>query len=161
MRQFYIRKKIIGKNQNNMKKRFLFILLGAFALQLKAQDTIIRGHKTYLDSITVANSLTLLTPPPAPGTYEFFLDEQAYFQGKEERDTPRGEQAVRDAKISRDTILTHIRAQLDLGYFFATGHGCEKDETAAGYWWRQVLKNKDATEDERAGAQKNIELLDE
>ena len=90
------------------KKNYLFIILAAFALQLKAQDTIIRGHKTYLDSITVVNSLTLLNPPPAPGTYEFFLDEQAYFQGKEERDTPRGEQAVRDAKISGDAILTHF-----------------------------------------------------
>lgn len=90
------------------KKTYLFIILAAFALQLKAQDTIIRGHKTYLDSITVVNSLTLLTPPPAPGTYEFFLDEQAYFQGKEERDTPRGEQAVWDAKISGDSILIHF-----------------------------------------------------
>lgn len=40
------------------KKIYLFIMLGAFALQLKAQDTNIRGHKTYLDSITVVNSLT-------------------------------------------------------------------------------------------------------
>ena len=57
--------------------------------------------------------------------------------------------------------LGYSTAQLDLGYFFATGYGCKKDENAAGYWWRQVLKNKDATEDERVGAQKNIELLDE
>ena len=90
------------------KKTYLFIILAAFVLQIKAQDTIIRGHKTYLDSITVVNSLTLLTPPPAPGTYEFFLDEQAYFQGKEERDTPRGEQAVWVAKISGDSILMHF-----------------------------------------------------
>lgn len=97
--------KISGKMK---KKCFLFIVLGAFALQLKAQESFIRGHKTYLDSTSVVNSLILLTPPPTPGTYEFFLDELAYFQGKEERITPRGEQAVCDAKISGDTILIHF-----------------------------------------------------
>ena len=57
--------------------------------------------------------------------------------------------------------LGYAKAQLDLGYFFATGYACEKDETAAGYWWRLVLKNKKASENERVGAQKNIDLLDE
>lgn len=51
-----------------MKKSFLFIILAAFALHLNAQQTIIRGHKTYLDNTSVVNSLIMLTPPPVPGT---------------------------------------------------------------------------------------------
>lgn len=63
--------------------------------------------------------------------------------------------------MKKSAELGYAKAQIDLGYFFATGYACEKDETAAGYWWRLVLKNKNASEEDKIGAQKNIDMLDE
>ena len=53
----------------------------------------------------------------------------------------------------------HISAQLQLGYMFATGEGCIIDEVAAKYWWRLVSKNENASEEDREGAKRNLEML--
>lgn len=63
--------------------------------------------------------------------------------------------------MKKSAELGYAKAQLNLGYFFATGYACEKDETAAKYWWRMVVNNINASEDDKMGAQKNIDMLDE
>lgn len=55
----------------------------------------------------------------------------------------------------------YIQAQINLAYFFATSYGCEKNETAARYWWNLVSKNEKASEKDRKKAQYNISLLDQ
>lgn len=64
------------------------------------------GLWTYLDSTTVTSSLDLLDKYPEPGTPLFLVDEYMYFQAKLKRNTPRGQEAILDARIGGDTILT-------------------------------------------------------
>ena len=66
------------------------------------------GILTYLDSTSVASSLEMLGKYPEPGTPEFLLDEYMYFAAKLERYTPRGQEAVLDARISGDKILSRF-----------------------------------------------------
>lgn len=64
------------------------------------------GLWTYLDSTSVASSLELLDKYPEPGSPLFLVDEYMYFQAKLKRNTPRGQEAILDARIGGDTILT-------------------------------------------------------
>ena len=66
------------------------------------------GIWTYLDSMSVASSLSMLDMYPEPGTPAFLLDEYTYFESKLERNTPRGQEAILDAKIGGDTILSRF-----------------------------------------------------
>ena len=50
----------------------------------------------------------MLPPPPSPGSMEFLLDEYYYQKCKLERDTPRGQEAILDAHIDGDTILSRF-----------------------------------------------------
>ena len=56
--------------------------------------------KYYLTIGQVPNSLLLLPDTPVIGTARFAYDEEQYLWGKALRDTPRGDQAVRDAEYS-------------------------------------------------------------
>lgn len=53
----------------------------------------------YLDNKELPNSLTLLPPPPTEGTANFARDMEQYVIGRALRDTPRGQQAVKDANL--------------------------------------------------------------
>ena len=65
----------------------------------------IAAQKLYLSQEDVADSKTLLPPPPQPGSPEFLSDEYHFFQAKLLRDTPRGEQAIQDADMSDKALL--------------------------------------------------------
>ena len=71
-----------------------------------AQEKIrdVRTHPTdyFLRIDEVANSLHLLPPPPEPGSILFMYDEARYQWGKLQRETPRGELAVSDARLGGD-----------------------------------------------------------
>jgi acid phosphatase (class A) len=91
-----------------MKIRLLlFLFCGAlsscniFAQDGKGND---KSNYYYLDSTQVANSVELLPPPPEPGSLLFLYDEARYQWGKLQRDTPRGEQAVQDARVDGDGV---------------------------------------------------------
>jgi len=59
----------------------------------------------YLSQEAVANSMTVLPPPPEPGSVEFLLDEYCYQRAKLLRDTPRGQQAIVDANMDGSVLL--------------------------------------------------------
>ena len=82
-------------------KRSVILLAALLAvLNLSAQPL-----KPYLSQEAVASSLAVLPPPPEPGSVEFLLDQYCYYQGKLLRDTPRGEQAVIDARMDGTVLL--------------------------------------------------------
>ena len=66
------------------------------------------GIWTYLDSTSVASSLEMLDKYPEPSSPQFLVDEYMYFEAKLKRNTPRGQEAILDAKIGGDTILTRF-----------------------------------------------------
>lgn len=72
------------------------------------------GILTYLDSTSVASSLLLLDKYPEQGTPMFLVDEYMYFKAKLLRDTPRGLEAILDARIGGDTILTRFTEALGM-----------------------------------------------
>lgn len=94
-----------------MKRFILFFLLfsvGA-SFNLLAQTQKIKDKRTcpefyYLEESEVANSFQLLPPPPEAGSILFLYDKSRYDWGKLQRDTPRGEQAVQDARLDGDGV---------------------------------------------------------
>lgn len=76
------------------------------------------GIWTYLDSMSVANSLDMLDPYPEPETPTFFLDEYTYFEARLERDSPRGQEAILDARIGGDTILSRFKDAFGMSITF-------------------------------------------
>jgi len=70
----------------------------------KIQD--VRTHPDYyfLKIDDVASSLNLLPAPPQPGDILFEYDLARYYWGKLQRNTPRGELAVRDADASAEGV---------------------------------------------------------
>lgn len=94
-----------------MKTRFslLAFVYTLFAISIFAQEAKIKDKRTqpdlyYLEISEVANSLELLPPPPAPGTILFLNDRAQYDWGKMQRNTPRGAQAVRDARVGGNGV---------------------------------------------------------
>ena len=84
-----------------------FILLSMLILtsacvysQEKIKDVRTNPDLYFLQIGDVANSFKLLPPPPQPGSTIFSNDEARYRWGKEQRDTPRGDQAAADAHIT-------------------------------------------------------------
>lgn len=65
----------------------------------KNKDRRTNPELYYLEESEVANSLELLPPPPEAGSILFLYDKARYDWGKLQRDTPRGEQAVSDARV--------------------------------------------------------------
>ena len=82
-----------------MKTKFaLLLVFCAVSLNIFAQEKKIKDRRTnpelyYLEESEVANSLELLPPPPEAGSILFL-----------QRDTPRGEQAVSDARVNGDGV---------------------------------------------------------
>lgn len=87
-----------------MKKTFILSMLLIFAANIYAQEKIkdVRTNPDvyFLQIDEVANSLKLLPPPPQPGSTIFSNDEARYQWGKQQRDTPRGDQASADAHLT-------------------------------------------------------------
>ncbi|MDE6557423.1 MAG: phosphatase PAP2 family protein [Duncaniella sp.] len=90
-------------------------LVVAMALPAFAQETSgtaekkIKDHRTdpqvfFLQEGDVANSFLLLPPPPDAASITFLNDQARYQWGKTMRDTPRGDQAVEDARISGNGV---------------------------------------------------------
>ena len=77
---------------------FAFITLGTF---VQAQE---KESHHYLSLEDVASSLELLPPPPAVNSILFLNDEAQYCWGKMQRPTPRGDQAVSDARLYGDGV---------------------------------------------------------
>ncbi|MEZ2583086.1 phosphatase PAP2 family protein [Kluyvera intermedia] len=59
---------------------------------------------SFLDSSQVADSLTLLPAPPAYGSVAFLRDKAAYEEGHSQINTPRWEQAIKDADLTDSNI---------------------------------------------------------
>lgn len=94
-----------------MKKNFALILFvcSFISLNISAQDQKIKDKRTkpdlyYLQISDVANSLDLLPPPPAANSIQFLNDKAQYDWGLLQRNTPRGEQAVQDARVDGNGV---------------------------------------------------------
>ena len=83
-------------------KRSLLLFFAALAAVFGAAA---QSLEPYMSQEAVANSLTVLPAPPEPGSVEFLLDEYCYYQAKLLRDTPRGAQAIVDAKMDGTVLL--------------------------------------------------------
>lgn len=85
-------------------KLTLFLLCCAVSLSSFAQEKKIRDRRThpdeyYLIEPEVANSFELLPAPPESGSILFLYDKERYDWGRLQRNTPRGDQAVQDARL--------------------------------------------------------------
>lgn len=94
-----------------MKKKFTLILLvcSFISLNIVAQEQKIKDKRTkpdlyYLEESEVANSFELLPPPPAANSIQFLYDKAQYDWGLLQRNTPRGDQAVQDARIDGNGV---------------------------------------------------------
>ncbi len=80
----------------------------AFA-QSEATVKKIKDHRTdpevfFLQEGDVPNSFIILPPPPDGASITFLNDQARYTWGKTMRNTPRGEQAVQDARVGGDGV---------------------------------------------------------
>ncbi|MDE5850041.1 MAG: phosphatase PAP2 family protein [Muribaculaceae bacterium] len=80
----------------------------AFA-QTEAAAKKIKDHRTnpevfFLQEGDVPNSFIILPPPPDGASITFLNDQARYTWGKTMRNTPRGEQAVQDARVGGDGV---------------------------------------------------------
>lgn len=94
-----------------MKIRFTLVIIlstlipfSSIAQEKKIKDRRTNPNLYYLQDTDVANSLDLLPPPPQPTDILFLYDKAQYEMGKMIRNTPRGEQAVRDASLGGNGI---------------------------------------------------------
>lgn len=93
-----------------MKRASILILaLAMAAANVWAQDKKVEDRSTdpahyYLYATDVPSNLKLIPPPPQPGTAHFAYDEEQYQWGKSQRNTPRGEQANKDANVSDEGV---------------------------------------------------------
>ena len=85
---------------------FSTLLIGILAIPTAAQTKQgkVKGHSTnpdvyFLEIDQVPNSLELLPGPPDAASIAFLYDQARYNWGKSLRNTPRGEQAVQDARV--------------------------------------------------------------
>lgn len=88
----------------NKKILFLFIYLLTSSGYLIAQEKKVRDHTTlpdfyFLKESEIVNSYDLLPPPPNVNDVLFLNDKALYEWGLQQRNTPRGEQAIKDANI--------------------------------------------------------------
>ena len=77
--------------------------------QTDASEKKIKDHRTnpevfFLQEGAVANSFLILPPPPDGASITFLNDQARYTWGKTMRNTPRGEQAVCDARIEGNGV---------------------------------------------------------
>ena len=91
------------------KVLLLFALLsGGLAIHAQTEEKIqdVRTYPDYyfLKIDDVASSLKLLPAPPQPGDILFQYDQARYYWGKLQRNTLRGELAIRDADASAEGV---------------------------------------------------------
>ena len=97
-----------------MRKVLLLLALLSGVLTIQAQtDVKIQDVRTYPDYYflkidDVASSLNLLPAPPQPGDILFQYDQTRYQWGKMQRNTPRGELAIRDADASAEGVCAAL-----------------------------------------------------
>ena len=86
-----------------MKRNLLLVVLLTVSVatwaQEKIKDVRTKPDVYFLQIGEVANSLELLPPPPQPGSILFLNDQAQYQWGLMQRRTPRGDQAVTDARV--------------------------------------------------------------
>ena len=86
-----------------MKRNLFLVALPAVSVatwaQEKIKDVRTKPDVYFLQIGEVANSLELLPPPPQPGSILFLNDQAQYQWGLMQRRTPRGDQAVTDARV--------------------------------------------------------------
>lgn len=86
-----------------MKRNLLLVALLVVSVatwaQEKIKDVRTKPDVYFLQIGDVANSLELLPPPPQPGSILFLNDQAQYQWGLMQRRTPRGDQAVTDARV--------------------------------------------------------------
>lgn len=88
------------------------LFLSAGSINVFAQETAtakIKDHCTnpdlyFLQAGDVPNSFEILPPPPDGASILFLYDQARYNWGKQMRNTPRGGQAERDARVSGDGV---------------------------------------------------------
>lgn len=74
-----------------------------------AASTTVKDHRTdptlfFLQEGDAPNSFLLLPPPPDAMSIVFLNDQARYNWGKTQRDTPRGDQAASDARVSGNGV---------------------------------------------------------
>ena len=93
---------------NNVKSLVVSFMLTLIAVssfgQSKIKDVRTNPDLYFLRADEVANSLSLLPPPPQQGSILWLNDEAQYQWGKLQRDTPRGDQAAADARVNGDGV---------------------------------------------------------
>lgn len=82
----------------------LFAVNASFAQSSKIKDVRTNPDLFFLQDGQQASSLDLLPPPPEVGSLQWFNDEARYYWGKQQRDTPRGDQAAADANVEGDGV---------------------------------------------------------
>lgn len=94
-----------------MKTKFTLILLlcSFIAFNGVAQEKKIKDKRTkpdlfFLEESEVANSFELLPPPPEANSIQFLYDKAQYDWGLLQRNTPRGDQAVQDARVDGNGV---------------------------------------------------------
>lgn len=75
----------------------LFLSMTILTVPSYSKDKEKASVRNYLQAEQVVNSLELLPPPPEDTSSRFAYDIEQYLAGKALRDTPRGEQAIKDA----------------------------------------------------------------
>lgn len=114
------------------KTTILLLLVYLFTLgTLIAQENKIKDHSTspnlyFLYKSEIANSSELLPPPPEVNSILFLNDKAQYEWGLLQRNTPRGEQAIKDADIISGDGLSEAFSE-------AFGFQISKDKTPEIY----------------------------
>ena len=93
----------------NTKLTFALLAGALFTMNVSAQETKIKDKRTkpdlfFLEESQVANSLDLLPKVPDANSIQFLNDKAQYDWGKLQRNTPRGAQAVEDARVDGNGV---------------------------------------------------------
>lgn len=87
-----------------MKTALLAVVMFSTTVFAEHNDVNTAPDKYYLNASDVADSLALLPPPPALDSITFLNDQAQYNKGVQLRNTPRGEQASKDARIDAQGV---------------------------------------------------------
>lgn len=94
-----------------MKAKFTLVLLlgslislSSFAQEQKIKDKRTAPDLYFLEESEVLNSLDFLPAPPEANSILFLYDKAQYDWGLLQRNTPRGDQAVQDARVNGNGV---------------------------------------------------------
>ncbi|WP_424692917.1 acid phosphatase [Erwinia sp.] len=130
-----------------MKKLLIATLICATSMQtaFAAKDVTTQPDAYFLQESQVADSLSLLPPPPAIDSIDFLNDKAQYDIGKQLRNTPRGKQAWKDAHVAGDGVAD--------AFSEAFGMAITKEKTPEIY--RLVMKMREDAGDLATRSAKN------